>query len=246
MTKLYLLLMIFTLNFVSSCTSTRPTTNLDRAYQATGLNQYFLADLPKWANFNESTGCFRNEALRYLDFGALMKSFALNYQQASQVQAFFNQSYLSAIHTPQVKMTLIEEDKMLNESLQKVQNRIPFFEAPSFHTIHLIHFDDYYQSKLMTAQLLDFLKSELNDSGVPVLVSTCLTTAEMQKMLNDLSIKMLGAEFFSPFDRDGVLKPVMSLNLEAFFDSKQKLLFFTKQKNMAVKHLMGKFKIVQY
>ena len=237
-------ILVFTI--LVSCTSNRATTNLDRAYQATGMNQYFLADLPKWANFSESTGCFRKEPIRYLDFGALMKSFSLNYQQATQIQAFFNQNYLSVVQSPQMKMNLSDEDRMFQEALQKVQNKILFFEAPTFHTIHLIHFDDYYQSKLTLAQLLDFLKSSANDSGVPVLMSTCLSTTEIQSLLKELSFKIIGAEFFSPFDKEGALKPVMSFDLDLYFESKQQIKFFTKQKNMAVKHLVGKFKVVQY
>jgi hypothetical protein len=237
---------ILTLTLLVSCTTSRSTTNLDRAYQATGMNQYFLADLPKWANFSESTACYRKEPIRYLDFGALMKSFSLNYHQASQIQAYFNQSYLNVVQSPQMKMTLTDEDRMFNESLQKVQNKIPFFEAPTFHTIHLIHFDDYYQTKNTLSQLLEFLKSSVNDSGVPILVSSCLSTLEVQKLLQDVSFKIIGAEFFSPFTKEGVLKPLMSLDLDAFFEPKQKLLFFTKQKNMAIKHLEGKFKVVQY
>lgn len=240
------LIAILVFTFMVSCASNRATTNLDRAYQATGMNQYFLADLPKWANFSESTGCFRKEPIRYLDFGAMMKSFSLNYQQAAQIQAFFNQSYLSVVQSPQMKMTLIDEDRMFNEALQKVQNKIFYFEAPTFHTIHLIHFDDYYQSKLTVSQLLDFLKSSANDSGVPVLVSTCLSMTEIQNLLKDLSFKIIGAEFFSPFDKDGALKPIMSLDLDPFFASKQQIKFFTKQKNLTVKHLIGKFKVIQY
>lgn len=220
--------------------------NLDRAYQSTGVNQYFLADLPRWANFSESAHCFRKEPVRYLDYNALMKSFSLNYQQASQVQAFFNQIYLSVTQKPEMKMTLIDEERMFNESLQKVQNKILFFEAPSFHTVHLINFDDYLQNQYSLTELLEFLKSSTNDSGVPVLLSSCLSTTEVQNFLKDLSLKVIGAEFFSPFNKEGILRPLMSLELSSFFEIKQKLIYFTKQKNVTAKHLIGNYKVVQY
>ena len=231
---------------VAACSSGLKPRNVEQYYTSTGVEKYFLSDIPEWANFSQSAGCFRTKGIRYFDINAMMKSYSLSYANATQVQASFNEEYLLAKKQPNVTLTLKDEEVLFFKASEKVNSKITFFEAPAFKQIHLIWLDEALKGKKQEDKLKNFLQSSTQDTGVPVLVSACLTKQEIEAKFPDLAVKVISAEMFSIFDDQGEKQPSLHINLGAFFKADQKLIFYTQEAKKNVEDIRGNYKVANY
>ena len=60
--------------------------NLESVYISGGTEQYFLGTLPHWVNFSPWAKCHRSEAIRYMNFENIAKSYNLKYEQIVYMQ----------------------------------------------------------------------------------------------------------------------------------------------------------------
>jgi hypothetical protein len=216
-------------------------------YNPTGVEKYFLTDIPHWANFDQKASCFRTENIRYFDINALMKSYGLTYSKALQVQGLFNEEYsLFKQSEGNHKSTLKQEELLFYKVSEKVSNKILFFDPPIYKRINLVMLDEVVGDAEKESKLNNFLKSKIMDEGVPVLISFCLTRAEVEKRFPDLNSKMITAELFSVFDHSGVLTPRFQIELNQLFLPGQKLYFYSQKKVLIDNELKGLYKINNY
>jgi hypothetical protein len=246
MKKKYTFFLLFF--FVSSCANNDlKSRTVEDYYTPTGVDKYFLTDLPAWANFDQAGECFRKSNIRYLNLDALMKSYSLKFDQTLQLQAFFNEELsffkkLDKLQTPTVK----QEELLFYKSSEKVSSKILFFDPPTFEKINLIWFDEVIGDEKKERKLKNFLNSETMDSGVPVLVSLCLTKEEVEKSFPDQNLKMITAELFSAYDKSGSTIPGIRFDLGQFFTPEQKLYFYSQKKSVPHESVKGTFKILNY
>lgn len=231
---------------LGSCSSGLKSRSVDQFYTSTGVARYFLSDIPEWANFSQSAGCFRNKGIRYFDIDALMKSYSLKYTDALQIQATFNEEFLQIKKDAKVNMTLKDEEVLFFKASDKVNSKINFFDAPTFKQIHLVWLDEALKGKKEEDRLRNFLSSSTHDVGFPVLVSACLTKSEVEAKFPNLSIKTISAEMFSIYDEAGNKKPNMHLNIDPFFKPDQKIIFYMQETKKTVDDIRGKYKIANY
>lgn len=216
-------------------------------YISTGVQKYFLTDIPSWANFDQKASCFRSSTIRYFDIDALMKSYGLSYNKALQVQASFNEEYnlfkeTDKNHNP----TLKEEELLFYKVSEKVSSKIDFFDPPIFKRINLIWLDEVLGDTKKEKKLKNFLESKTMNEGVPVLISFCLTKYEIEKQFPTINIKMITAEMFSIFDKLGNKTTGFRIDLEQFFNPTQKLYFYSQQSSVASEEIKGTFKAINY
>ncbi|AUN97145.1 hypothetical protein DOM21_15945 [Bacteriovorax stolpii] len=219
---------------------------VDQYYTSTGVQKYFLSDIPDWANFSQSAGCFRSKGIRYFDIEAMMKSFSLNYNQALQIQASYNEEFLVMKKNPKVNLTLKDEEVLYFKASDRVNSKINFFDAPTFKEIHLIWLDEALLGKKQEERLRAFLQSSVHDTGVPVLVSACLTKEEAEAKFPNLALKVISAELFSIYDTNGVRQPSLHVNVNAFFQEGQKLIFYKQDIKKNADDIRGIFKTSNY
>jgi hypothetical protein len=231
---------------LSGCANGLKPRPVDQYYTSTGVEKYFLSDIPEWANFSQSAGCFRTKGIRYFDIDALMKSYSLKYTEAVQVQATFNEEYLVLKKQPNVTLSLKDEEVLFFKASDKVNNKITFFEAPDFKQVHLIWLDEALIGKKQEDRLRQFLQSSTHDAGVPVLISACLTRMEIEAKFPGLAIKNISAEMFSIYDDKGQKKPSLHINLGAFFKPNQKIIFYTQEIKKTVEDIKGSYKLSNY
>ena len=242
---------LYFLIFLSSCASLT-NSNLQRRtvedyYISTGVEKYFLADLPSWANFDQAGSCFRAKTIRYFDIDALMKSYRLTYNMAIQVQAAFNEELsefkkIDKTHSPNLK----EEELLFYKVTEKISSKILFFDPPSFSRVNLIWFDEILGDPLKLGKLQKLLNSSDMESGVPVLVSFCLTKEEIEQQYPTLHSKMITAELFSVFDGKGEKKPGFRIDLDQFFLSNQNLYFYSQKNTVPTEEIHGTYKVLNY
>ena len=237
---------LFFLFLLSACSSGMKSRSVDQFYTSTGVARYFLSDIPEWANFSQSAGCFRAKGIRYFDVDALMKSFSLKYADALQIQAIFNEEYLQIKKDAKVNLTLKDEEVLFFKASDKVSSKIVFFDAPTFKQIHLIWLDEALKGKKEEDRLRNFLNSSTQDVGFPVLVSACLTKSEIEARFPNLSIKTISAEMFSIYDEVGSRRPNMHINIDQFFKPDQKINFYMQETKKTLDDIHGKYKSVNY
>lgn len=239
---------ILTMLIASSCSNENlKSRTVEEYYIPTGVDKYFLSDIPNWANFDQAAGCFRKTNIRYFNIEALMKSFTLSYSQSLQLQALFNEDYLSLkkinkLQTPTTK----EEELIFYKSNEKVSNQIFFFVPPTFERVNLVWLDEALGNESKEKKLNAFLNSTVMESGVPVLLSLCLTKEEVEKKFPNLNFKMITSELFSVYNMAGEVTPGFKFDLSPFFTTKQKLYFYTQRKMIPEDAIKGTFKIINY
>ena len=231
---------------VIGCSTKLKSRNIEEYYTSTGVSKYFLPDVPDWANFTQSAGCFRSKGIRYFDVDAMMKSYSLSYANAIQVQASYNEEYLAVKKQPNVTVTLKDEEVLFFKASEKINSKIPFFDPPTFKQIHLIWLDEILKGKKQEDKFRAFLQSSTQDTGFPVLISACLTKAEIEEKFPGLSMKVISAEMFSVYDDKGVRSPNMHINLDAFFKPDQRLIFYTQEVKKNVEDIRGNYKAANY
>jgi hypothetical protein len=241
--KKILFILLFTL---ASCSTGLKPRTVDQYYISTGVEKYFLSDIPEWANFSQSAGCFRTKGIRYFDLNALMKSYSLKYSDALQIQATFNEEFLSMKKKPDANLTLKDEEVLFFRASDKVNSKITFFDPPTFKEIHLIWLDEALKGKSQEERLKKFLQSSVHDTGVPVLVSACLTKNDIEAKFPGIAVKAISAEMFSIYDSEGNRRPNMHIGLNEFFKPEQKLIFYTQETKKTVEDIKGTYKVVNY
>lgn len=243
--SIFLILLVATL--LSACTSKKGLVrNLDEYYTSSGVEQYFLSEVPNWINFSSESACFRDKTLRYFNIDALMKSFSLSYAESIQVQAIFNQEYLVLKDKIDSVLPVKEEEVLFYKSTESVSNKILFFDPPKFKKIHLIWLDEALASKEAEAKLKRFLNSSINDEGYPVFVTNCLTKPELTQRFPNIGVKFITSEMFSVYDVNGKRRPKAMINVSAFFSEKQELIFYMQDKAKKINQLEGNFKVQNY
>lgn len=216
-------------------------------YETTGVEKYFLTDIPSWANFDQAAGCYRPTGIRYFNIDALMKSYGLTYAKALQVQASYNEE-LSQFKNVGGKLVvnLKEEELLFYKVSEKVSSKIIFFDAPTFKRINIVWLDEIIGDTKKEKKLKSFLHSSVMDEGVPVIISFCLTREEVEKRFPDINTKMITAEMLSVFGSDGVKAPRFQIDLTQFFTSTQKLYFYSQKSVLGYDQMKGLFKILNY
>lgn len=220
---------------IVSCSSEIKRKEINEVYIPSGAEQYFLPNLPNWANISTAADCRRDQTIRFFDFWKLNKSYNLSYEQLLQFQLMFNYELLSQLKAlpPSVELRTRDEEVLFFNVMDKVQGGSNLFLSPEFKEINLIWVDDAINDKINISRLKKLMSSEHMEQGFPVLVSSCLTWMEMEKFISKSGLpegtKIITAEFFSPFGQDFALGIRSGLDLDKLFKENQRLNFYTNR-----------------
>jgi hypothetical protein len=245
MRKVSFFLILF---FIVSC-STQPlkSRTVENYFQSSGIEKYFLSEIPTWANLSETSGCFRNHSVRFFDIENMMKSYNYSFVESIQIQATFNNE-LEALKDKNKDKTIPMNDEQLLffKASEKVSSKLNFFDAPTFNRINLVWIDSILKDKSEEKKLRTFLNSSVFDQGVPMLVSLCMTKSEVEKLFPDFNYKILSAEMLSVFEVDGSKSPYFKLQIDKFFNEKQSLYFYSREKIFKNNNFIGKMNFINY
>lgn len=228
--------------------------SINEIYIASGAEQYFLPELPAWANVSEIAECRRMDNIRFLDFTRLNKSYNLDFEKLLQLQLMFNNNLKKMVinfdKIDRYSNAKKDEELLFFNSLDKVQGGVKDFLAPDFKQIHLVWIDDFINDKTRVARLKNLLASESFSAGFPVFISTCLSYREMERFLveNEMaeqSIKLISSEFLTPFQEDYNLGTHQVIQIGKLFKETQTLFFYTT-KNTLPREFKGPLKLKKF
>jgi hypothetical protein len=220
---------IFILVFVVSCSS-QPTSSLQEPlpYQTGGIEQFFLPELPSWANGNLNANCVRGESVRFLNYEALERVYGLDPLKKLELQAQFHRKfkerYGKKIITPQ------EDSALFLQTLEQVQGGLRDYRFPKEGSIHIVWWD---QLK-MRANAIDWLKKLALTQDPIVLVSMCMDSIDLEAWiertkLTQLGLMSFGHESMNIVRKDQLTMPGLVIPLDEFFPPERSNLWLMGQ-----------------
>lgn len=225
--------------------------DLDYYFQTSGAVEFFLPQLPQWANASASAACHRTTSVRYLDFSALKGSYNLSYAQMVNFQHTFNLEQDEQIRTFGAHAQGPgEEEKLFYKVSDQVRAGHYIFNAPNYPQINVVWIDHILvKGPTQGRALLERLyQHPAIASGHPVWLSLCYNHAEMAQWMSNakleaMNAKWLTTEFFSAYDKDGVLAYNLQLNVSEFLGADKKISFFAPDKSKLPAEVVGTFSL---
>ncbi|MEI8348161.1 MAG: hypothetical protein WCG27_11885 [Pseudomonadota bacterium] len=248
------------LNLVISCSSppsVTPKNEMSRRqteeyFVGSGVAQYFLSDIPQWANFSTAANCYRQVPIRYLDISHLRQSFSLDYVQALQFQYMFNRDFRKMkLENKTSFIPLKEEEELFYNVLEKVRANLGGLDIPTFNRVHMVWIDPVLSDPKILQRLVLLMKQEVMNQGHPVFVSLCLNADEMAVFLqkNGLegrNIRFAASELYVSVDKNNIPITRMAVDFSVFFNPQQKLYFYIPKGSILPQEFGGTFQPANY
>jgi hypothetical protein len=224
--------------------------NTKEYYDGIGVVQYFLAELPSWANFSSAGGCHRSVPVRYLHLQNVRNSFSLSYEEAIQFQLMFNElSYELMNKAAATYIPFKDEEKIFYTVLDKIKAGIRNFVKPKYKVVNLLWLDSAIGNKKQLRKIRSLIASKRFSTGHPVFVSLCMSQKELKSFVIKSGLKLDGAkyltyEMLNPYNSENDLESVPMLELNKIFNKKQRINFFLPREKPA--EFKGKFNIRKF
>jgi hypothetical protein len=226
--------------------------NTEEYFANTGVVQYFLPDLPAWANNSVAGKCSRSSSIRYFNLKSVRDSYSLNYERALQFQLMYNKFVKAAKYSASVNhINIKEEEKIFSTVADRVGSGIKSFKTPKYKRVNFIWIDHALSNKKTLSRLKKLVKKNDMNLGHPVYVSLCLDSKRLVQFVKDNKIyisnaRYFSAELFSPFSSvEKKLLTKVHVNLSDFMQKRQKLYLYTPTGQMPAE-IMGNLKIRKY
>lgn len=198
-----------------------------RPFQTAGHEQFFLPELPHWANGSIQGRCARNFSVRYLDFTALEKIHGLTYKQSVELQAQFNLRWHQRFADKKIlQLTPQEEATLFLETLAQVKAGLQELRFPAAPKTTLVWWDSLTAGPKLRGQLLN-----LANAGQPVvLVSVCQDQDSLEQILtaeklDNAGFFVLGSETLTSFRPDKSSVTGVMLPLDEYFQQQSTTLW---------------------
>lgn len=222
----FLIILSFVLTSCASKDEQVLKQDLDQVYIGSGIEQYYMPDLPLWANTSSAAKCKRLEPIRYLNFTDMYKSYSLSYEQMIQFQFMLNRKFYSYKQsTGRDTVYLKDESYIMHNVHQQIVGGGRDFIAPKYNRINLIWIDHALKSDESLKNLKKLMYSTEMEKGHPVFISMCLSSIELEKFINKsgyskFGVKGISQSMFSPFNEKFELDYSYSLHFDKLLPNK--------------------------
>ncbi len=220
--------------------------DLQRYYVSSGIERFFLPDIPEWINVSETANCKRESDIKFINLPKLQNNFRLKYSEALQFQYFLSRERTAKKQFYNSKFLMLKDEEIIFYDVSdKIQSGIYAFKPPKFNRVNLVWIDPAIGSKEKFKELAALMRSREMDLGHPVFVSMCLDHQAMKaffkrsKAFSD-NILMIPFDLFSIYNSNKEQQLFFSIEVESLFRSKQELHFYSPDK-VVPKEIIGKF-----
>lgn len=202
-------LVILSLFLLVGCTTSSEKhlkQDLDQVYIGSGVEKYYLSDMPTWANFSQIASCSRAEPVRFLNFENMYKSYSMDYEQLIQFQHMLNRKFSSYKHSTGRKTIFLKDESFIMHNVhQQIIGGSRDFIVPNFKRVHLVWIDSALKSEKAKRRLKKLMYSAQMEKGHPIFVSTCLSSIQLEKFISKMGMSKFGAklisqDMFSPYN----------------------------------------------
>ncbi|GEM_PF-1271791 len=228
-----------------SCSLTNNKADIERVgYQTSGVEQYFLPELPAWINHSSEGKCFKTNSFHYLDFPKIAVSYQLNYVQLIELQALYNdrlEEYFRSTTSRFLKP--VEEASFFSNSMEQVRGGVRKFNIPeSVREVDVVWLEGFIKEKKI-ADLLAMGKSEQFNERLPILFSSCLSKSALNQWIKENGLEnvgfyLLSSEWLTPYAGDLKLKPGLQIEITKLISSKIKINIVTPSPKVSTSELV--------
>lgn len=207
----------------------------DLTYQTSGVEKYFLPELPAWANFSDAGQCFKSSSFTYLDLPKVSGAFGLSYYEMLELQAQYNDRLETYFRSTTARfLKPVEQAGIFSNTLEQVKGGVRQLRLPDAREVDLIWLDGFIQKDKMKDLKL-MVKQGKFFERLPVVVSACLSRQELEKWVSEanfdqVGFHMISAEWFTPFDIQMQPGPGLRINLKQIFKPNTKFFLVTPDK----------------
>jgi hypothetical protein len=202
-----------------SCSQVQLRKDLDDSpYRTSGIEQFFLPELPAWANTSPSGKCLKKHSYHYFDFSKLGSVYNLKYIELLELQAQYNERLESYFRSAAIRFVRpVEEAAFFSNTLENIRGGVKTFRLPQMaDKVDLIWLDSFISMNKLN-ELKEMVHSRRFDERAPVLFSSCLSKLDInqwliENKLDNVGFLLLTAEWLTPFGED--LKMKTGLHLE--------------------------------
>lgn len=198
----------------------------DTPYQTSGLEQFFLPELPAWANNSASGQCFKKHSFQYLDFSKLNAAYDLNYSQLVELQAQYNERLEAYFRSTAVRfLKPVEEAAFFSNTLENVRGGVKHFKLPAeVNKVDVIWLDRYIALNRVN-EIRRMNETGRFDERLPILFTSCLSKQDLNQWLVENNLDQVGfyslsAEWLSPYSSDLQMKAGLQLELKKVMNEK--------------------------
>lgn len=222
-------LVILSLILLVGCTTSSETNlkqDLDQVYIGSGVERYFLSDVPAWANFSTVASCSRSDSVKFLNFENMYKSYSMDYEQLVQFQHMLNRKFASyKLSTGRKSIFLKDEAYIMHNVHQQVIGGGRDFIVPKFKRIHLVWIDYALKGEVGLKKLKKIMYSSQMEKGHPIFVSTCLSAIEIEQFINKnnfskFGVKIISQDMFTPYNEKFKIINEFALNFSLLMPNK--------------------------
>lgn len=200
-------------------------------YRTSGLEQYFLPELPNWANHSASGQCFKKHSYQYLDFPKLASVYQLKYSELIELQAQYNEKLEAYFRSTAIRFVKpVEESAFFSNTLENVRGGVKSFKIPAGATkIDVIWLDRYIALNQIN-ELKKMNEMGRFDERLPILFTSCHSRQDLQQWLSENGLDEVGfhsitAEWLSPYASDLVLKPALQIEIKKLLQPNSQVRF---------------------
>jgi hypothetical protein len=205
----------------------------DAPYRTSGLEQFFLAELPAWANHSASGECFKKHSFQYLDFAKLGSVYQLQYHELIELQAQYNQR-LEAYFRSTAKRFLkpVEEAAFFSNTLENIRGGVRLFKIPTVANAVDIIWLDRYISTNNVEEIKKMNQLGRFDERPPILFTSCFSKQDLNQWLLENNLDQVGfhtitAEWLSPYGSDLMLRPGLQIEIKKLLNENVKIKFIS-------------------
>jgi hypothetical protein len=217
---------------ISSCGSGELRQEVtDTPYRTSGLEQYFLPELPTWANTSASGQCFKKHSFHYLDFNKLGATYQLKYPELVELQAQYNERLEAYFRSTAVRfLKPVEEAAFFSNTLENVRGGVKHFKLPAMVNAVDIIWVDRYIALNQVDQLKKMNEMGRFDERLPILFTSCYSKQDLNQWLIENNLDQVGfytitAEWLTPYGSDLTMRPGLQLEIKKLLNDKIKVKF---------------------
>jgi hypothetical protein len=204
-----------------SCSNGEVRQNIqDTPYRTSGLEQYFLPELPNWANSSPSGQCFKKHSFQYLNFKKVSDTYRLNYQELVELQGQYNERIEAYFRSSAVRfLKPVEEAAFFANTLENVRGGVKGFKIPeAAKKVDIIWLDRYIELNLVK-ELKKMNQLGRFDERLPILFSSCFSKQDLNQWLIENNLDHIGfysltAEWLNPYSSALELRPALHIEIK--------------------------------
>lgn len=192
----------------------------DGPYRTSGLEKFFLPELPTWANSSASGQCFKKNSIHYLDLKKLSEVYELAYPELIELQAQYNERLESYFRSTAVRfLKPVEEAAFFTNTLENVRGGVKSFKLPPGATKVDVIWLDRYIALNQVSEIKKMNELGRFDERLPILFTSCLSKQDVNQWLIENNLDQIGfysisSEWLSPYNSELEIRPGLRLEIK--------------------------------